>query len=62
MMQGISGMANSGGMSKNCGMQGMHGNTQINKFPKRTKVSLNNNNKTTTPANYLKQLEEIKSI
>ena len=28
MVQGISGMANSGGMSKSCGMQGMHKNTQ----------------------------------
>jgi len=34
MMQGISGMANSGGMSKNCGMQGMHGNTQTQQTPK----------------------------
>ncbi len=34
MMQGISGMANSGGMSKNCGMQGMHGNTQTKQASK----------------------------
>ena len=34
MMQGISGMANSGGMSKSCGMQGMHGNSQTKQAPK----------------------------
>lgn len=27
-MQGISGMANAGSMPRNCGMQGMHGNSQ----------------------------------
>ena len=28
MIQGISGMASAGSMPRNCGMQGMHGNTQ----------------------------------
>ena len=34
MMQGVSGMSNAGGMPRNCGMQGMHGNSQTKQAPK----------------------------
>ncbi|KGK89135.1 hypothetical protein DP73_11260 [Desulfosporosinus sp. HMP52] len=33
-MMGISGMSGSSSMPRNCGMKGMHENSQINKVPK----------------------------
>lgn len=57
MMQGISSMANAGSMPRNCGMQGMHGNSQTKQALLKEDDRAGNQQQNNQPSELLKVIE-----